>query len=841
MAASPAPVATRLPFAVGSCFPNDCPQDNQKYETFPATYPLRTHYLPTRECLKAAQARFGERAAGVLSAWHEVWRAAVGDVDAFAAGIGMDPLGPESPEDAPDEYPGWYGPNFIRPASFHVLEDAVALTEALRVGAPFAVMLHTKKVIKSFVPVRGLRRIAEYKGIPDDLDEALRPEGGFVSPSSVFAHVGKATPYWSQRAFRERAGRGMAVAGSPDELGDILLDMSAQGHAQAFLKDTGAKCGTWVVDIPAGGDRDAVSKAVEAALGPGKWEKFTGSNGERRVGRFVVQGMVPFVREHRFYVVAHRVAASTASDRMLSALDGRPDRILDERVARLDVPADAAGYYDRGFSTHEVDRRLVARMAWGARDLARALKDDDRDMDCYVVDMGETRDGRVLPIEVNGMPRAGHYGVPYVRVLQALRRRADRGRTGLVYRADPKRRPPDFSPHVAEATTIEVLRILREGDEDWRNEFLRRRLTRRKANPEVVRAASGLPQAMMGAARELGPAFRLPGVEEAFADPDSLERRRLLRFLARRVRELCLKKAKDMTHLAHGRLHLHKRVLCMGGTLAAEMAAPGCARGWVRADREAEMMPGSWLVHVEAQADDVDWPGSIAASISIDEANLALRPGARTVVVRVDATEGVPGNGDIEPGREFIVPAAAALAPARRPDVSVLDRKALLDAVPASVEVWSKCMRHDRNEIFDLIDLTGGDPERWAALGRILARVADLWEIDRRQDSVRATAATAANFRGDVTGRLCLTEINRPGRYMQWHPGHGTDRAWLVARVADLDVEAMASVFFKEGAKLAILRKGAVTWSPGQPSTESPGGLPEELLPRIHADLLEEA
>ncbi len=141
------PVRGRLPF------PQRLPQDNQKYETFPATYPLRTHYLPTRECLKAARERFGPQAAYVLSAWHDVWRAAVGDVDAFAAGIGMDPLGPERQEDAPKEYPGWYGPNFIRPASFHVLEDAVSLIEALRVGTPFAVKLRTRRAMRYFVPV----------------------------------------------------------------------------------------------------------------------------------------------------------------------------------------------------------------------------------------------------------------------------------------------------------------------------------------------------------------------------------------------------------------------------------------------------------------------------------------------------------------------------------------------------------------------------------------------------------------------------------------------------------------------------------------------------------------
>ncbi len=358
MAASPA-IVTPFRFPAGRFFPNACEASENDFETFPATFPLRSHYLPTRECLKAAEDRFGPAARPLLLEWREIWRAAVGDVDAYAAEIDAPGLGPERAEDAP-EYPGWPGPNFIRPASFHVMEDAATLTDALRICTPFALRVGKHDKERDFVPVPGLRRIARYDDVVARSGDARFDAPGATVPYQVFRTSQKATAYWSSPAFRERAGRGMAVAPKAKAMVDILLDMSAQGHAQAFVKSVASKGGTWVVDIPPGGNADALKESLLAAM-RNYWTRFDQPG--YRTG-YLVQGMVPFVREHRFYVVRHRVVASTASDRMLSALDGDASRILDGRVARLDIPADGAGYYDRGFSTWEADRSLVARMAW---------------------------------------------------------------------------------------------------------------------------------------------------------------------------------------------------------------------------------------------------------------------------------------------------------------------------------------------------------------------------------------------------------------------------------------------------------------------------------------------
>ncbi len=388
-----------------------------------------------------------------------------------------------------------------------------------------------------------------------------------------------------------------------------------------------------------------------------------------------------------------------------------------------------------------------------------------------------------------------------------------------------------------------MLRILREGDGNHRAAFLRHCITRNIANPEIMRAASELPPDMAEPLRKLGSAAIVPGAVEAFDGPGSQGRRRLLGFLARSVRKECLDEARHMARGVNGAIALHRNVLCRGGTLAAEMAGPGGAWGWMRADEEAEAMPGSWLVRAEADAGDVDWPRSIADSAFTPWRCIALRPGAHISVSGVEAAEGLPGHGGVVPGQVITLAAEPVAAPRRSPDVSVLDRKALLDAVPASGQVWSRCVDYDRHEIIALAGLTGGDPERWAALGRTLARVAEIEERDRRQTRVRDAVVAVSKFEGDPAGLMCLRETGRPGRYREWLSPHGTKGTWMVARVSDLDVAAMASAFLSDDEEVVILREGAVTWPPRSvPTPEATsGGLPEGLLPRIYADSMEEA
>ncbi len=126
----------------------------------------------------------------------------------------------------------------------------------------------------------------------------------------------------------------MAVAVGYSHLRMVLLDMAAQGHLKAFLKSAESKRGTWVADLSPPMDARAVHDRIAAAMGECLVDLFASGNQQS----ILVQGLVPFVREHRFLVVGHRVVASTPSCRTLSVLDALPHRILHPATARLHVP-----------------------------------------------------------------------------------------------------------------------------------------------------------------------------------------------------------------------------------------------------------------------------------------------------------------------------------------------------------------------------------------------------------------------------------------------------------------------------------------------------------------------
>ncbi len=80
--------------------------------------------------------------------------------------------------------------------------------------------------------------------------------------------------------------------------------------------------------------------------------------------------------------------------------------------------------------------------------------------DAYCVDIGQAADGRILPIEINGMPFVGIYAVDYARVAAAYARRIRKPvgesveRPGLddIYLAET----PDL-PRIDEATKRDLV------------------------------------------------------------------------------------------------------------------------------------------------------------------------------------------------------------------------------------------------------------------------------------------------------------------------------------------------------------------------------------------------
>lgn len=415
----------------------------------------RVRYMPTADSVVCATMHFGAPVKPILAAWRKLWDECL-DVDARAK-ADKARLVEESSAQEPGEPPiGGYltrstllddahhwarqgrprraarlfaqaecwdeeAIRLAKPRSRaqHVLEDALIMISLARAGVPFTASTFGFGAATFVKDGDGFREFDL-----DAEDDGLDPVRTSLRESRQTTN-----PYWISRAFRESAGRGMSVVRGVDELVLTLMDMRGQGHRNAFLKSIRSKDGTWVIPLEGAMTFDEMDVRLHAVLGRRYAGLFSGNFLD---DGFLVQEFVPFAKEHRFFVVGDRVVASTASDRALSVLDIR-GRILDDRVAVLDAPARDAGAYDRGSSTAPVDRALVARMAREARRIVRAMRDEGKIGDCYVLDMGVTvrslEEGgeEILPVEVNTLLYAGLYAVDWQRVSDALARRAVRG------------------------------------------------------------------------------------------------------------------------------------------------------------------------------------------------------------------------------------------------------------------------------------------------------------------------------------------------------------------------------------------------------------------------------
>lgn len=386
---------------------------------------VRPRHLPTGNTVEAVLKAHPE-SGDLMRAWSELWKGV--EIDELAAETGLSALDPESANIAAHArnlarmLPGakiqdaaaMHVSQIRREARrkppsrdgiAHALEDATVQTLFSSHGVPFAVWIDDGiDDAIAFAPRDGtLRRIAEDDEAHDHIQAVA---ARFYAADD---------PYWTSDAFREASGRATAVTLSHDHLVMTLLDMAAQGHRKAFLKTVSFKRGTWVIDI--GGIRDADTMALQLhrTVGSNYAALYSPTKASRAM---VVQEFLPFTHEHRFFVVAGRIVASTASDRSLTVLDAGP-RIVDERVAVLSTPADEAGRYDRGEARSPVDRVLAAEMARKALALVRALDREAMVGDCYVLDMGLTERG-VRPIEINTIMLSGLYAAPYARVARAF-------------------------------------------------------------------------------------------------------------------------------------------------------------------------------------------------------------------------------------------------------------------------------------------------------------------------------------------------------------------------------------------------------------------------------------
>jgi hypothetical protein len=217
--------------------------------------------------------------------------------------------------------------------------------------------------------------------------------------------------YWFWPSFQKHMKRRSIYAPNFDVAGALVADMAWQGHTHAFIKDARPKCGTWTLNLAR---IRTIADGCEALKG------LTGKVAAHGSYPLIVQEQLPFTHEQRLFVIDGKLVASVASDRHFCVSDARVNRRLDDRLAVIEVPSVDQGEYDRGVTTHIVDRKLSAQFARFARKIARELKEEGH-LD-YVIDLGITERG-ITAVEINTVHFAGPYCMEKMWITKAYDRR----------------------------------------------------------------------------------------------------------------------------------------------------------------------------------------------------------------------------------------------------------------------------------------------------------------------------------------------------------------------------------------------------------------------------------
>jgi hypothetical protein len=219
--------------------------------------------------------------------------------------------------------------------------------------------------------------------------------------------------YWFWPPFMKYMKRRSIFAANRETAAAIIADMAWQGETHAFLKGASSKSGTWTIDL-------AGIKTFQDADSKLTMLKATDAS--------VVQEHLPFTHEQRFYIYNGKLMTSACSDRNFSRIDCREGKRLDDRIAVLKVPSINQGAFDRGITSHVVDRKTSAAFAREVRKIAAELK--TYGILNYVVDMGVTERG-IAAVEINTL----HYAGPYCMDHRWQARAYTRARRNLLAHA----------------------------------------------------------------------------------------------------------------------------------------------------------------------------------------------------------------------------------------------------------------------------------------------------------------------------------------------------------------------------------------------------------------------
>jgi ATP-grasp domain, R2K clade family 3 len=304
----------------------------------------------------------------------------------------------------------------------HALEDALVMTSFVRNKVPvtFLVLFDTDKASipadKRTVRLLSFSRSGKPRVKTPTRSATWRLREGFRVSN----------PYWGWPSFRQVCGRALQDSLGIRQLTLTLLDMARQGARKAFVKNAAFKGGTWVIGLDDVKQASDAACALVRAVGP-NWPRLLAPIGsdEALDPCFIVQEFKPFKYEHRFFIVADRIVASTPSDRTLTVLDAQTGpRRLDPRVAVLEQPAEHTGAFDRGTTSSIEDRRMVAAMTRLVRRFLHAHNSGDSRFiprpPAYVIDVGAGIDGSPGLVEINTFRNSGLYAVDYGKIAAAF-------------------------------------------------------------------------------------------------------------------------------------------------------------------------------------------------------------------------------------------------------------------------------------------------------------------------------------------------------------------------------------------------------------------------------------
>jgi hypothetical protein len=393
----------------------------------------RLHSVPTRETIEAAAA-FRPEARELLEAWRLIWDRSFPDFQ-FDEGSAVR-LNEKSRADYTLSRFDRLAEHFttsVRPASIvgsslinlahkwksvenamsgdmedirdyrlHIIDDAEAVVSFRHLKPGFGVLSFYKTLFRLVGHSSdGLPLFERFERSTEQYQKGWEPSRLDDHPE-----------YWFWPSFQKYMNRRSVYAPDLTVAGALVADMAWQGHTHAFIKAALPKQGTWTLNLSRVKTIEDGSRALAFLIGK------TENNGNRFP--LIIQEQLPFTHEQRLFVIDGKLVTSVASDRHFCVSDARSDRRLDDRLAVIHVPSVDQGEYDRGVTSHVVDRKLAARFARLAREIARDLKKEGH-LD-YVIDLGMTERG-ITAVEINTVHFAGPYCMEKKWITKAYDRR----------------------------------------------------------------------------------------------------------------------------------------------------------------------------------------------------------------------------------------------------------------------------------------------------------------------------------------------------------------------------------------------------------------------------------